>query len=81
MALAGFVGLIVQHAVRLLLGPPHRTLIPASALAGATFLIACDLCARTIIAPVEIRLGIVTSICGAPFFLLLLLRRLREARG
>ena len=77
----GFVGLIVPHAVRLLLGPPHRTLIPASALTGAVFLIACDLAARTVIAPVEIRLGIVTSICGAPFFLLLLLRRLREARG
>jgi iron complex transport system permease protein len=79
--LVGFVGLIVPHAVRLLLGPPHRTLVPASALTGATFLIACDLAARTIIAPVEIRLGIVTSMFGAPFFLLLLLRRLRDARG
>ena len=79
--MVGFVGLVVPHGVRLLLGPPHRTLLPASALLGATFLIACDLAARTVIAPVEIRLGIVTSLCGTPFFLLLLVRRLREAQG
>jgi iron complex transport system permease protein len=79
--MVGFVGLIVPHAVRLLLGPRHRVVLPASALAGAAFVIACDLAARTVIAPVEVRLGIVTALCGAPFFLLLLLRRLREARG
>ncbi len=79
--MVGFVGLVVPHGVRLLLGPPHRTLLPASALLGATFLIGCDLAARTLIAPVEIRLGIVTSVCGAPFFLLLLVRRLREAHS
>lgn len=76
--LVGFVGLIVPHAVRLLLGPRHRTLLPASAVAGATFLILCDLVSRTARPPAEIRLGIVTALCGAPFFLVLLLRRLRE---
>jgi iron complex transport system permease protein len=77
--LVGFVGLIIPHAVRLLLGPGHRTLLPASAVSGAAFLIGCDLLARTVRPPAEIRLGVVTALCGAPFFLLLLLRRLREA--
>jgi iron complex transport system permease protein len=77
--LVGFVGLIIPHAVRLLLGPGHRTLVPASAVSGAAFLIGCDLLARTVRPPAEIRLGVVTALCGAPFFLLLLLRRLREA--
>lgn len=77
--LVGFVGLIVPHAVRLLVGPGHRVLLPASAVAGATFVIACDLIARTVRPPVEIRLGIVTALCGAPFFLIVLVRRLREA--
>jgi len=77
--LVGFVGLIVPHATRLLLGPGHRRLIPASAIGGATFLVACDLLARTVRPPAEIRLGVVTALCGAPFFLALLLRRLREA--
>jgi iron complex transport system permease protein len=77
--LVGFVGLIVPHAVRLLLGPAHRTLLPASALAGATFVVLCDLLARTVRPPAEIRLGVVTALCGAPVFLLLMMRRLREA--
>jgi iron complex transport system permease protein len=77
--LVGFVGLVVPHGVRLVLGPRHRTLIPASALAGAAFLVVCDLVARTARPPAEIRLGVVTAFCGAPFFLFLLLRRLREA--
>ena len=76
--LVGFVGLIVPHAVRLLLGPAHRTLLPASALAGAAFVILCDLAARTVRPPAEIRLGVVTAMCGAPLFLLLMVRRLRE---
>ena len=79
--LIGFVGLIVPHAVRLLVGPSHRVLVPAAAIAGAAFLIACDLLARTLHPPVEIRLGVVTGLVGAPFFLFLLMRRLREARG
>lgn len=76
--LVGFVGLIVPHAVRLLLGPAHRTLLPASALAGAAFVILCDLAARTVRPPAEIRLGVVTAMCGAPLFLMLMVRRLRE---
>jgi iron complex transport system permease protein len=77
--LIGFVGLVVPHAVRLLLGPTHRTLLPASAFAGGAFLIVCDLVARTVRPPAEIRLGVVTALCGAPFFLLLLLQQLRTA--
>ena len=76
--LVGFVGLIVPHAVRLLLGPGHRTLLPASAVAGAGFVILCDLAARTVRPPAEIRLGVVTAMCGAPLFLWLMMRRLRE---
>ena len=79
--LVGFVGLIVPHAVRLLLGPAHRTLLPASAVAGAAFVILCDLAARTVRPPAEIRLGVVTAMCGAPLFLLLMVQRLREVRG
>jgi iron complex transport system permease protein len=84
VAVAGtisFVGLIVPHVVRLFVGPRHRSLLPASALAGAAFLIFCDLIARTIHPPAEIRLGIITALFGAPFFVFLLLRRLREAGG
>jgi iron complex transport system permease protein len=74
----GFVGLIVPHGLRLVVGPSHRRLIPAAAIAGAAFVIAADLVARTALAPIEIRLGIVTGICGAPFFLWLLARYRRE---
>jgi len=77
VAVAGmiaFVGLVVPHAARILLGPSNRSLIPASALAGATFLILCDLTARTIHPPVEIRLGVVTSLIGGPLFIALLIR-------
>lgn len=73
--LIGFVGLIVPHSVRLALGPDHRRLVPASALAGATFLVLADAFARTVIAPVEIPIGVVTSLLGGPFFLFLLRRR------
>jgi iron complex transport system permease protein len=76
--LVGFVGLVVPHAVRLLVGPAHRTLLPASALTGAVFVILCDLAARTVRPPAEVRLGVVTALCGAPLFLALLTRRLRE---
>jgi iron complex transport system permease protein len=74
----GFVGLIVPHLVRLIVGPAHGSLIPSSALSGAVFLILCDLLARTIHPPVEVRLGIITAAFGAPFFLFLLIRRSRE---
>ncbi len=75
----GFVGLVVPHAVRLLLGPSNRALIPASALTGAAFLILCDLLARTIHPPVEIRLGVITALVGGPLFIALLMRRYWEA--
>jgi len=74
----GFVGLIVPHGLRLLVGPSHRRLVPAAAIAGAIFVIAADLVARTALAPIEIRLGVVTGLCGAPFFLWLLGRYRRE---
>ena len=76
--LIGFVGLVMPHAVRLLLGPDHRLLIPASALAGAIFLVVADLLARVVLAPTEIPVGIITAIIGAPFFLYLLRRSRKE---
>lgn len=74
----GFVGLIIPHIVRLIIGPKHRSLIPACALTGATFLIVADLLARTLHRPEEIPLGILTAFFGAPFFLYLLMRHRRE---
>jgi iron complex transport system permease protein len=65
----GFVGLIVPHAARLVFGPDHRLLVPASALAGALFLIVCDTAARTVMAPTELPVGVITALCGGPFFL------------
>ena len=75
----GFVGLVVPHIVRLLIGPAHRRLLPASALAGASFVIVADILARTVMRPEELRLGIITAASGAPFFLYLLLTRARDA--
>jgi iron complex transport system permease protein len=75
--LVGFVGLVVPHAVRLVLGPSNRSLLPASAITGGAFLILCDLVARTIHPPTEIRLGIVTALLGGPVFIFLLLRQYR----
>ncbi|OGS19528.1 MAG: hypothetical protein A2219_02265 [Elusimicrobia bacterium RIFOXYA2_FULL_50_26] len=71
----GFVGLILPHAVRRLAGPDHRVLIPASALAGAIFLPLCDTAARTLFAPAELPVGVITGFIGGIFFLLLLLRK------
>lgn len=73
--LIGFVGLIVPHSVRLVLGPDHRRLVSVSALAGAAFLVLADIAARTIIAPQEIPIGVVTALLGGPFFLVLLRRK------
>lgn len=73
--LIGFIGLIVPHVVRSLVGPDHRRLIPAAALAGGIFLALCDLLARTVLAPVEIPVGIVTALLGGPFFLIILRSR------
>ena len=72
--LIGFVGLVVPHLVRLLSGPDHRVLLPASMLAGASLLLFADLVARLALAPAELPIGIVTAFIGAPFFLYLLLR-------
>ncbi len=72
--LVGFVGLVAPHLVRLGLGPDHRALLPASALAGALLVVTADLAARTALAPSEVPIGIVTALVGAPFFLWLLLR-------
>lgn len=71
----GFVGLIVPHALRLLWGGDHRFLLPSSALAGAAFLLLADTAARTVAAPVELPVGVVTALIGVPVFLLLLTRR------
>lgn len=73
--LIGFVGLVIPHITRLLVGPDHRIMLPASALIGAIFLILCDTVARTIIAPTEIPIGAITAIAGAPLFIHLLKRR------
>ena len=71
----GFVGIIIPHAVRLIWGADHRFLLPLSILTGAIFMILTDLISRTVLAPVEIPIGVITAICGAPFFLYLLRKR------
>lgn len=70
----GFIGLIVPHALRFIFGADHRLLIPCSFLCGAAFLIVCDTVARTMLAPVEIPVGVITAMLGGPFFLWLLRR-------
>ena len=78
VALAGtisFVGLVIPHIMRLLIGPDHRLLLPLSAIGGAILLLLSDLVARTIIAPVELPVGLITALLGAPFFISLLRRR------
>ncbi len=71
----GFVGIIIPHLVRLMVGADHRIVLPASALFGAAFLIGCDVVARTIMAPVELPVGVITALIGGPFFLWLLVRK------
>ncbi|WP_375459415.1 FecCD family ABC transporter permease [uncultured Enterovirga sp.] len=73
--LIGFVGLVVPHVIRLVAGPDHRLLLPASALLGGGLLLAADMAARTLVAPAELPIGIVTALIGAPYFLWLLLRQ------
>ncbi|MEX2016742.1 MAG: iron chelate uptake ABC transporter family permease subunit, partial [Candidatus Hydrogenedentales bacterium] len=70
----GFVGLMAPHICRLLLGPSHRVLVPATLLFGGAFLAICDTLARTVFAPLELPVGVVTAFLGGPFFLWLLLR-------
>jgi len=73
----GFVGLIVPHIMRIFVGPDHRILLPTTLLVGAIFMICMDTLARTILAPEELPVGIITALMGAPFFLYLLRRRKR----
>jgi iron complex transport system permease protein len=72
--LVGFVGLVIPHGVRLVFGPDHRQLLPLSGIVGAIFLVAADTLARTIIAPAQLPVGVVTAIIGGPFFLILLVK-------
>ncbi len=78
--LIGFVGLIVPHWIRLLIGPNHRFLIPVAALAGMILMVLADTLSRTILSPIEIPIGIVMALVGAPFFLYLLRRRRTEGK-
>jgi iron complex transport system permease protein len=75
--LVAFVGLMVPHAVRIVIGPNNRLLLPASAMVGAAYLALMDLLARWALAPVDLPVGILTAVVGAPFFIVLL----RHARG
>lgn len=68
----GFVGLIIPHAMRRVTGPDHRVLIPASSAAGGIFIVLCDLAGRTLFAPMEIPIGVITAAIGAPVFIILL---------
>ena len=81
VGVVAFVGLVVPHLVRLAIGPAHRMLIPTSFLLGAALLVLADLVARTATAPVELPLGVVTSLVGGPFFLWLIWRTRREHGG
>lgn len=74
----GFVGLIIPHVCRMLIGPDHRKLLPLSALVGAAFLLMSDNIARTLLAPLEIPVGIITAIFGAPYFIYLLKKKKNE---
>ena len=76
--LIGFVGLVIPHITRLLVGPDHRILIPASVLLGCIVLVLTDTLARCLIAPVDIPVGIITALFGAPFFVYLLKKRRHE---
>jgi len=72
--LIGFVGLVIPHIFRLLLGPDHRLLVPSCLLGGASYLIVCDLLARVLPSSGELPVGIITALIGAPLFIVLLLR-------
>jgi iron complex transport system permease protein len=76
--LVGFVGLVVPHVVRLLLGPDHRLLLPASTLVGGIFLVVADLAARSLMSPAELPVGIITALVGGPFFIYLLRKARRQ---
>jgi iron complex transport system permease protein len=71
----GFVGIVIPHFVRMIAGPDHRVVLPASALLGAALVLLADVIARVIVAPAELPIGIIMAIIGAPVFLHLVLRR------
>jgi len=73
----GFVGIMVPHLMRLVFGSDHRLLLPVSALFGASFLIVADTIARVVFAPAELPVGVITALCGAPYFIFLLKRNER----
>lgn len=75
----GFVGLIVPHVMRAIFGPDHRWLVPASAIGGGAFLVLCDALARSLMAPLEIPVGVVTALAGGPFFLIVLRKKMKYA--
>jgi len=77
----GFVGLLIPHGVRLLVGPGHRVLLPASAVGGAVLVVLTDLAARTVALPLEVPIGLLTAMIGGPIFLVLLGRTRREHGG
>lgn len=77
----GFVGLVIPHIVRLLVGPGHRWLLPLSAVGGALMLVIADIGARTLNPPSEVPIGLFTGLVGGPFFLWLLFRRRTEMRA
>jgi iron complex transport system permease protein len=73
--MVGFIGMVVPHAVRLIVGADHRLVMPASALIGGTFLMVTDTFARTVVSPSELPVGIMTALVGGPFFVYLLVWR------
>ena len=76
----GFVGLIIPHCMRLIVGSDHRFLIPFSYLGGSAFLVICDTFSRTIAEPTEIPVGVITAVFGAPYFIFLLYRNAKKGR-
>ena len=76
----GFVGIVVPHIIRLIAGPDHRIVLPASLLLGGLLMVLADMLARTMVAPAELPIGILTAIMGAPFFIWLL-RGIRRGLG
>jgi len=79
--LVGFVGLIIPHLLRLVIGPDHRLLVPSAALGGAAFLVVCDTAARTMLGGRELPVGAITALAGGPLFLYLLRRSQGRAFG
>jgi len=71
----GFIGIVIPHLVRLIVGADHRLVLPASAFGGAAFLVACDTISRTALSPLEVPVGVITAMIGGPFFLWLLIRK------